>query len=44
MSNAQIAESLSLAEDSVEKAISRIMAATGCPSRVEPALLVARSR
>ncbi|MHA6783685.1 response regulator transcription factor [Pseudonocardia saturnea] len=43
LSNAQIAETLSLAEDSVKKYVSRILSATGCQSRMELALL-ARSR
>lgn len=43
LSNADIAETLSLAEDSVKKYVSRILAATGCQSRMELALL-ARSR
>jgi DNA-binding CsgD family transcriptional regulator len=43
LSNAQIAETLSLAEDSVKKYVSRILSATGCRSRMELALL-ARSR
>lgn len=43
LSNAQIAETLSLAEDSVKKYVSRILNATGCQSRMELALL-ARSR
>jgi DNA-binding CsgD family transcriptional regulator len=41
--NAQIAETLCLADDSVKKYVSRILAATGCQSRMELALL-ARSR
>jgi DNA-binding CsgD family transcriptional regulator len=41
--NAEIAETLSLAEDSVKKYVSRILSATGCQSRMELALL-ARSR
>jgi DNA-binding NarL/FixJ family response regulator len=41
--NAQIAETLSLAEDSVKKYVSRILSATGCQSRMELALL-ARSQ
>ncbi len=43
LSNAQIAETLSLAEDSVKKYVSRILSASGCQSRMELALL-ARSR
>jgi DNA-binding CsgD family transcriptional regulator len=43
LSNAQIAETLCLADDSVKKYVSRILAATGCQSRMELALL-ARSR
>lgn len=43
LSNAQIAEALSLAEDSVKKYVSRVLAATSCQSRMELALL-ARSR
>jgi DNA-binding CsgD family transcriptional regulator len=43
LSNAQIAETLSLAEDSVKKLVSRILSSTGCQSRMELALL-ARSR
>ena len=39
LSNAEIAETLSLAEDSVKKYISRILGATGCRSRLELALL-----
>ncbi|MGY1776432.1 response regulator transcription factor [Geodermatophilus sp. SYSU D00804] len=39
LSNAGIAETLSLAEDSVKKYVSRILAATGCQSRMELALL-----
>ena len=39
MSNAQIAEALSLAEDSVKKYVSRILTATGCQSRMDLALL-----
>ena len=42
-SNPQIAETLCLADDSVKKYVSRILAATGCQSRMELALL-ARSR
>lgn len=42
-SNAQIAETLCLADDSVKKYVSRILAATGCQSRMQLALL-ARSR
>lgn len=37
--NAEIAEALSLAEDSVKKYVSRILSATGCQSRMELALL-----
>jgi DNA-binding NarL/FixJ family response regulator len=43
LSNAQIADTLSLAEDSVKKYVSRILSLTGCQSRMELALL-ARSR
>jgi DNA-binding CsgD family transcriptional regulator len=43
LSNAQIAETLCLAEDSVKKYVSRILSSTGCHSRMELALL-ARSR
>jgi DNA-binding CsgD family transcriptional regulator len=43
LSNSQIAETLCLADDSVKKYVSRILAATGCHSRMELALL-ARSR
>lgn len=43
-SNAQIAETLSLAEDSVKKYVSRILSATGCQSRMELALLARSSR
>jgi DNA-binding NarL/FixJ family response regulator len=43
LSNAQIAETLCLADDSIKKYVSRILAATGCQSRMELALL-ARSR
>jgi DNA-binding CsgD family transcriptional regulator len=39
LSNAQIAETLCLADDSVKKYVSRILAATGCQSRMELALL-----
>jgi DNA-binding CsgD family transcriptional regulator len=39
LSNAQIAETLSLAEDSVKKYVSRILSTTGCQSRMELALL-----
>ncbi len=38
-----IAETLSLAEDSVKKYVSRILSVTGCQSRMELALL-ARSQ
>lgn len=41
--NAEIAQTLSLAEDSVKKYVSRILSATGCQSRMELALL-ARSQ
>lgn len=44
LSNAQIAETLSLAEDSVKKYVSRILGATGCQSRMELALLARSSR
>lgn len=43
LSNAQIGDTLSLAEDSVKKYVSRILGLTGCQSRMELALL-ARSR
>ena len=43
LSNAEIAKTLSLAEDSVKKYVSRILSATGCQSRMELALL-ARSQ
>ncbi len=43
LSNAQIADTLSLAEDSVKKYVSRVLNVTGCQSRMELALL-ARSR
>lgn len=39
LSNAQIAATLSLAEDSVKKYVSRILATTGCHTRMELALL-----
>lgn len=39
LSNAQIAEVLCLAEDSVKKYVSRIFAVTGCQTRMELALL-----
>lgn len=39
LSNAQIAEILSLAEDSVKKYVTRILTSTGCQSRMELALL-----
>jgi DNA-binding CsgD family transcriptional regulator len=42
MSNAQIAETMSLAEDSVKKYVSRILAATGCQTRMA-LILLARS-
>ena len=42
--NAQIAETLSLAEDSVKKYVSRILSATGCQSRMELALLARSQR
>jgi DNA-binding CsgD family transcriptional regulator len=44
LSNAQIAETLSLAEDSVKKYVSRILSATGCQSRMELALLARAQR
>lgn len=44
LSNAQIAETLSLAEDSVKKYVSRILGLTGCQSRMELALLARSSR
>lgn len=40
LSNAEIAQTLSIAEDSVKKYISRILDITGCRSRLELALLV----
>lgn len=40
LANAEIAEALDLAEDSVKKYVSRALAATGCLSRMELALLV----
>jgi len=43
LSNAEIAETLSLAEDSVKKYVSRILATTGCGSRMELALLARAS-
>ncbi|TSE01124.1 LuxR family transcriptional regulator [Skermania sp. ID1734] len=43
LSNAEIGEALSLAEDSVKKYVSRILTATSCQSRMELALL-ARSQ
>jgi DNA-binding NarL/FixJ family response regulator len=39
LSNAEIAQTLSLAEDSVKKYVSRILGITGCQSRMELALL-----
>lgn len=39
LSNAQIAETLSLAEDSIKKYVSRILATTGCTTRMELALM-----
>lgn len=39
LSNAQIAEALCLAEDSIKKYVSRIFALTGCQTRMELALL-----
>ncbi len=42
--NAEIAETLSLAEDSVKKYVSRILSATGCQSRMELALLARSQR
>jgi DNA-binding CsgD family transcriptional regulator len=39
LSNAEIAETLSLAEDSVKKYVSRILSVVGCQSRMELALL-----
>ncbi len=44
LSNAEIAQALSLAEDSVKKYVSRILATTGCQSRVELALLARSAR
>lgn len=39
LSNAQIAETLCLAEDSIKKYVSRILASTGCSTRMELALM-----
>lgn len=44
LSNAQIAATLSLAEDSIKKYVSRILAATGCGTRMELALLARSGR
>ncbi|MCW4354716.1 LuxR C-terminal-related transcriptional regulator [Hoyosella sp. YIM 151337] len=44
LSNAQIAEILSLAEDSVKKYVTRILTTTGCKSRMELALLARAQR
>lgn len=44
LSNAEIGETLSLAEDSVKKYVSRILTATGCQSRMELALLARSQR
>lgn len=44
LSNAQIAEVLSLAEDSVKKYVTRILTGTGCQSRMELALLARSQR
>jgi DNA-binding CsgD family transcriptional regulator len=44
LSNAEIGQTLSLAEDSVKKYVSRILAGTGCQSRVELALLARSAR
>ncbi|GAA5050713.1 helix-turn-helix transcriptional regulator [Nocardia callitridis] len=44
LSNAQIAETLTLAEDSVKKYVSRILGSTGCRSRMELALLARSQR
>ncbi|MFC9553514.1 response regulator transcription factor [Rhodococcus sp. NPDC056960] len=44
LSNAQIAEILSLAEDSVKKYVTRILTSTGCQSRMELALLARAQR
>ncbi|GCE39049.1 two-component response regulator [Rhodococcus wratislaviensis] len=44
LSNAQIAEILSLAEDSVKKYVTRILTTTGCQSRMELALLARAQR
>ncbi|WP_068268774.1 helix-turn-helix transcriptional regulator [Aldersonia kunmingensis] len=44
LSNAQIAEILSLAEDSVKKYVTRILTITGCQSRMELALLARAQR
>jgi DNA-binding CsgD family transcriptional regulator len=43
LSNAQIASTLSLAEDSVKKYVSRVLAVTGCHSRMDLALLARAS-
>lgn len=43
LSNAEIAQTLSLAEDSIKKYVSRILAVTGCQSRMELALLARSS-
>lgn len=44
LSNAQIAATLSLAEDSIKKYVSRILATTGCGTRMELALLARSGR
>ncbi|MBJ8348832.1 LuxR C-terminal-related transcriptional regulator [Antrihabitans sp. YC2-6] len=44
LSNAEIGETLSLAEDSVKKYVSRVLTATGCQSRMELALLARSQR
>lgn len=44
LSNARIAEILSLAEDSVKKYVTRILTSTGCQSRMELALLARSQR
>lgn len=44
LSNAQIAQTLSLAEDSVKKYVSRILDVTCCQSRMELALLIRTAR
>jgi DNA-binding CsgD family transcriptional regulator len=44
LSNAQIAATLSLAEDSIKKYVSRILSSTGCGTRMELALLARSGR